>query len=64
VIVDEKRTVERELPAGTKLPIGADRTVVIRAGDAGAVRLTVDGKDQGVMGRDGFPATRTFSKNP
>jgi hypothetical protein len=64
VIVDDTRLVERELPAGTKIPIGADRAVVIRAGDAGAVRLTVDGKDQGVMGRDGFPATRTFAKSP
>jgi hypothetical protein len=63
VVVDDKKTVERELAAGTKIPIGADRSVVIRAGDAGAVRLTVDGKDQGVMGKDGFPATRSFAKN-
>jgi cytoskeleton protein RodZ len=63
VVVDGAKTVERELPAGTKLPIGADRSVSIRAGDAGAVTLVVDGKDQGVMGRDGFPATKTFAKS-
>ena len=61
VTVDDKKMIERELAGGQTIPLGADRTIAIRAGDAGAVRITVDGKDQGLLGRDGQPATRTFT---
>jgi hypothetical protein len=60
VTVDDRRVVERELPGGQRLSFGADRTIIIRAGDAGAIRVVVDGKDVGVLGRDGQIASRSF----
>jgi hypothetical protein len=34
---------------------------VIRTGDAGAVRLSIGGKDHGFLGREGEVVTRTFA---
>jgi hypothetical protein len=64
ITVDGRRAMEREFPAGQRVIIGADRTIAIRAGDAGAIRLQVDGKDLGVLGRDGqiFSATYTAAQ--
>jgi hypothetical protein len=62
VIVDGEKTIERELPAGAKIPLVARQSIVVRAGDAGAVRVTIDGKDQGSFGPDGAVATRTFQR--
>ena len=62
VLVDGERTVERELPAGQKIPLRARETIAIRAGDAGAVRVTIEGQDQGSLGADGAVATRTFTR--
>jgi hypothetical protein len=64
VTVDDRRELQREIPEGQRLTFGADRAVTIRVGDAGAVRVIVDGKDIGAIGRDGFPATRTFTTGP
>ena len=61
VMVDGTKQVERELQADAVVPLPAGRTYVVRAGDAGAARFVLNGQDQGPMGRDGFPATRTFS---
>jgi RodZ C-terminal domain len=61
VTVDDRKVIEREIPGGQTIPLGADRAIIIRAGDAGAVKVIVDGKDLGVMGRDGQIASRTFS---
>jgi hypothetical protein len=61
VTVDGSKVIERELPGGQQISIGADRVVAIRAGDAGAIRLVVDGKDLGVLGRDGQIGTRTLT---
>ena len=61
ITVDGQRAFEREFPANQRLPLGADRTIAIRAGDAGAVRLIVDGRDLGVLGKDGQVYNRTFS---
>jgi hypothetical protein len=60
VIVDDRKTMEREFPADARIPIGADRSIVVRAGDGGAVRVTQDGKDLGPMGRNGFAVTRVW----
>jgi hypothetical protein len=60
-VVDDRRAVERQLNTGEKVPLGADRSIVIRAGDAGAIRLTVAGRDQGTLGRDGQILTRAFT---
>jgi hypothetical protein len=60
-VVDGNREVERELEADVVVPLPAGRTYVIRAGDAGAVRLLLNGQDQGPLGREGVVATRTFT---
>jgi Domain of unknown function (DUF4115) len=56
--VDGRKAFERELPAGQRVPLQAKRVIVVRAGDAGAIRLAVNGKDQGPLGPDGSPVTR------
>jgi Domain of unknown function (DUF4115) len=61
VTVDGARQVERQVPGGQTLAFGADRAIVVRAGDAGAIRLTVGGADRGTLGRDGEVINRTFS---
>jgi hypothetical protein len=64
ITVDGKRAYEREFPANQRLPLGADRTIAVRAGDAGAIRLIVDGRDLGVLGKDGQVYNRTFTPTP
>jgi hypothetical protein len=61
VLLDGERAVEREVPAGTRIPLQADRAIVIRAGDAGAVRVTINGVDRGPLGKDAEIITRTFT---
>lgn len=61
ITVDGRRAMEREFKADERVPFGADRAIVIRAGDAGAIRLVVDGKDLGVLGRDGQVFERAFT---
>jgi cytoskeleton protein RodZ len=61
VVADGQRVVERELPALARVPFKATRSIVIRAGDAGALRLSIGGRDQGPLGADGVVVTRTFS---
>ena len=64
ITVDGQRLVERELPPDSRIPIQSGSRVVVRAGDAGAVRVAVRGQDQGPVGRDGQPATKTFALAP
>ena len=61
VTVDGRRVMERVFPQGQTIPVAADRTIAIRAGDGGSVRLSVGGTDQGVLGKDGFPANKTLT---
>lgn len=61
LIADGERVLERELPADTRVPFKAEKTIVIRTGDAGAVVLTIRGKDHGPLGRDGEVVTRSFT---
>jgi Domain of unknown function (DUF4115) len=61
VTVDGSKVLERVVPEGQTIPVGADSTIAIRAGDGGAVRLSVGGKDQGVLGKDGFPANKMLT---
>jgi hypothetical protein len=61
VTVDGDRVVERQIEGGQRLQFGADRTIQIRAGDAGAVSLSVDGEPATPMGRDGQIANRTLA---
>jgi len=60
VTLDGQRSFEREVPADQRIPLHAVRSIVIRAGDAGAVAVTQNGRDAGPLGRDGVIATREF----
>lgn len=60
IIVDGEKVVERHIAGGQRLQFSADQTIVIRAGDAGAVRVAVGGGQPQAMGTDGQPVTRTF----
>lgn len=62
--VDGVRLVERELRPDERVPLRASRTIVIRAGDAGALRVAIDGQDRGPVGEDGVVATRTYTVTP
>ncbi len=64
VLADGERIIERELPANSRVALKAAKTIVIRTGDAGAVRLSINGTDQGPLGRDGEVVTRSFSVPP
>jgi cytoskeleton protein RodZ len=61
IVADGQRVVERELPAQARVPFKATRSIVIRTGDAGAIRLSIGGVDHGPLGADGVVVTRTFS---
>lgn len=61
VVVDGERQVERALPADSRIPLKAGTIIVVRTGDAGAVRLSLGGIDQGTLGRDGQVVTRTIT---
>jgi cytoskeletal protein RodZ len=50
---DGTRVVYRLLPAGAEETVRAAREVRVRAGDAGALRLSVNGRDRGAFGADG-----------
>jgi hypothetical protein len=60
VTVDGERVLERELPPGARIPLSARQEIVVRAGDAGAVRVSVRGRDEGPVGGDGQVVTRAF----
>ncbi|HSL21440.1 MAG TPA: DUF4115 domain-containing protein [Vicinamibacterales bacterium] len=60
VTQDGRRTVERELRAGERVALRASASIVIRAGDAGAVLVRLgDGRAE-KLGRDGEVLTRAF----
>ena len=60
IVADGAPVVERELPANTRLPFVAREKIVIRTGNAGAVRLTIGGIDKGALGDFGEVVTRRF----
>jgi hypothetical protein len=64
VIVDGNRVLEREVPPGTRIPLKAEKTIVIRTGDAGAVRLSLRGAPGELLGREGEVVTRTITVPP
>jgi hypothetical protein len=61
VTLDGKRAFEREVPGDQRIPLHAERSIVIRAGDAGALAVTQNGRDVGSLGADGVVATREFT---
>jgi cytoskeleton protein RodZ len=60
VVVDGVKTVERELGAGEHVALPAGASLVIRAGNAGAIRVRVHGQDRGLLGAEGEVVTRTL----
>jgi hypothetical protein len=60
VVADGETVVARELPADARVSFIARESIVIRTGNAGAVRLTMSGVDQGAIGRPGQVITRRF----
>jgi hypothetical protein len=64
VMVDGQKVIERELPPNTHIPLNPVSQFVVRAGDAGAVRVAIEGKDLGLVGADGQVATKAFSVPP
>jgi hypothetical protein len=59
-VADEVRRFERLVPENQRIRIDARTFVQLRIGDAGAVRLVVNGVDRGIQGRDGQVITRRF----
>lgn len=57
VTVDGTRAYRGTAAAGERLTFDADRAIVIRSGDAGAVRATLNGTDRGALGLRGWPLT-------
>lgn len=60
VMVDGDRAIEQEIDEGQRFRFGANRAIIVRAGDAGAVTIAVDGQAATPLGRSGQPATRTL----
>ena len=50
---DGQRVVYELLPAGSERSLTGSREIVLRAGDAGALRLIVNGRDAGAFGQSG-----------
>jgi cytoskeleton protein RodZ len=50
---DGTRVIYRTVPAGTKEILHGSEAITIRAGDAGAIRWSVNGRDPTVMGAPG-----------
>lgn len=64
VTVDGQRVLEREVAAGTRIPLKAEQSIVIRTGDAGAVQLSIRGERRGSLGAEGEVVTRSFTVPP
>jgi len=61
VTVDDRVVAVREFQPGESQVFKGSREVQIRAGDAGAVRVAVDGGESVPLGRDGQSVTRRFA---
>jgi hypothetical protein len=62
--VDGEPPVERLVPGGRTLRFDPTQALVLRAGDAGGLRVVVDGEDRGVLGADGQVVTRRYELSP
>jgi hypothetical protein len=61
VTIDGQKILEREVAPGQHLTYTPSSTIVIRAGDAGGVRVKIGNGPEEVLGRDAFPVTRRFT---
>jgi cytoskeleton protein RodZ len=60
---DGNRVLYQLLQPGAQHTIRADREITLRAGDAGAIRLTVNGRDTGAFGASGQVRTARISQD-
>ena len=60
VIVDGDRAIEDEVEQGQRLRFGANKSIVIRAGDAASVTVAVDGQAPRPLGPAGQAVSRTL----
>lgn len=58
--VDGQPFRERLVPGNEVLQFNPAQTFYIRAGDAGGLRILIDGEDRGLLGADGRIVTRTY----
>ena len=61
VTVDGKRVVYETLPAGTVRDFHGVREITLRAGNAGGVNATIDGRPLGTLGQHGQVEERVFA---
>jgi hypothetical protein len=61
VIVDGETELEGEQPEGASLRFKADESITVRIGDAGAVRVTVNGRDRGLLGDSSEVVDKTYT---
>ena len=61
VTVDGKRVLYDTLQTGTVREFHADKQITLRAGNAGGIVATIDGKDIGSLGRVGQVEDRVFA---
>jgi hypothetical protein len=64
VDVDGRRAVGRVVRAGEQLTYRAEREVAVRAGDAGALLISVNGRQPAALGRDGVVLTKRLTSHP
>jgi hypothetical protein len=64
ITVDGRPRARKLMPAGSALAYDVDQLLELTAGDAGAVRVSIDGGPDGVLGRDGRVAKRAFRFPP
>jgi len=60
VVINGVKAIERELQAGERVPLPSGSTAAIRAGNAGAVQVTINGEERGLLGAEGEVVTRTL----
>ncbi len=64
VTVDGKRMVYKTLPAGSIRQFHGTRQILLRAGNAGGVIATIDGRQIGALGGPGEVQDRSFAVKP
>lgn len=64
VRVDGEQAYAGTLPAGETREWQGKESVFLRTGNAGGVRLILNGQDQGILGRQGEVMNRLWERNP
>jgi hypothetical protein len=61
-VADGARTIERLLKAGETVQLSGENQIVLRVGDAGAVRVSINGQALAPLGARGAAITHRFSR--